>query len=167
MQSLDKLKIFYPLETWKENSILRAWWKTISKIDDEIRDFADILMELMRAYDGVWLAAPQIGKNIAMIATTQWKKMPSGEHAEKDFLWETLLINPSIVESSQEMQVSEEACLSVPGEQGNVQRHQRIVVKFQDKKGRWKKQKYSGFNACILQHEIDHLKGILFTDKLI
>ena len=87
MQTLDKLKIFYPLETWKENSILRAWWKTISKIDDEIRDFADILMELMRAYDGVWLAAPQIGKNIAMIATTQWKKMPSGEHAEKDFLW--------------------------------------------------------------------------------
>ena len=102
-----------------------------------------------------------------MIATTQWKKVPQGKNADKDYLGETLLINPEIVDKSKEMQISEEACLSVPGEQGNVKRHQRIVVKFQDKKGRWKKQKYSGFNACILQHEIDHLNGILFTDKLI
>lgn len=167
MKATDKLKIFYPLETWKENSILRAWWKPINKIDDEIGDLADILMELMREYDGVWLAAPQIGQNIAMIATTQRKKMPVGKNADKDFLWETLLINPEILEVSKEIQISEEACLSVPGEQWYVERHQRIVVRFQDRKGKWKTQKYSGFNACIIQHEIDHLKGILFTDKLI
>lgn len=167
MQTINKLKIFYPLETWKDNTILRAWWKTISKIDEEIREFAEILMELMWEYDGVGLAAPQIGKNIAMIATTQRKKMPIGKNADKDFLGETLLINPEIIDNSKEVQISEEACLSVPWEQGNVERFQSITVRFQDIKGKWKTKKYSGFNSCILQHEIDHLKGILFTDKLI
>lgn len=167
MQKLSALKIFYPLETWKDNSILRAGGKEISKITPEIKEFADILMELMREYDGVGLAAPQIGKNLAMIATTQRKKMPSEKSADKDFLWETLLINPKILESSKETEISEEACLSLPGEQWKVERSKRIIVEYQDLKGKTKKQKYSGFNACILQHEIDHLNGILFTDKLI
>ena len=75
--SIEKLKIFYPLEQGKENPILRTKSEKISEIDEEIREFAEILMEMMREYDGVGLAAPQIGKNVAMIATTQWKKMPT------------------------------------------------------------------------------------------
>lgn len=167
MKTIDKLKIFYPLQTWKENQILRAGGEKITNIDDEIREFANILMELMWEYDGVGLAAPQIGNNIAMIATTQRKKMPTWKSADKDFLGETLLINPEIIEHSKEMQISEEACLSIPWEQGNVERYQWIVVQFQDIKGKLKKLKYSGFSACVIQHEIDHLKGTLFTDKLI
>lgn len=167
MKNTSTLKIFYPLETWKDNPILRAWGEKIAKITAEIEEFAAILMELMREYDGVGLAAPQIGKNLAMIATTQRKKMPSWKSAEKDFLWETLLINPKIIDHSKEKQISEEACLSIPGEQGKVERQQRIIVEYQDLKGKIKKQRYSGFNACILQHEIDHINGILFTDKVI
>lgn len=164
---IEKLKIFYPLEQGKENPILRTKSEKISEIDEEIKEFAEILMEMMREYDGVGLAAPQIGKNLAMIATTQWKKMPTWKHADKDYLGETLLINPKIIGHSQETQISEEACLSLPGEQGKVERYEWIIVKFKDIKGKEKQQKYSGFNACILQHEIDHLNGILFTDKLI
>ncbi len=55
------------------------------------------------------------------------------------------------------MQISEEACLSLPGERGFVQRHQRVEVSYTDLKGKQHQQKYTGFNACIIQHEIDHL----------
>lgn len=164
---LEKLKIFYPLQLGKDNTILRTKSEKITEINEEVKEFAAVLTELMWEYDGVGLAAPQIGKNIAMIATTQRKKMPTWKHADKDYIGETLLINPEIIEHSQETQISEEACLSLPGEQGKVQRYEWIVVKFQDLKGQQKQQKYSGFNACILQHEIDHLNGVLFTDKLI
>lgn len=74
---LEKLKIFYPLQLGKDNTILRTKSGKITEINEEVKEFADILMELMWEYDGVGLAAPQIGKNIAMIATTQRKKMPN------------------------------------------------------------------------------------------
>jgi peptide deformylase len=92
-----------------------------------------------------------------MIATTQRKKFPNEKNPDKDYLGETLLINPEIINTSKEMQTSEEACLSLPGERGFVLRHQRVEVKYQDLKGKSHQQKYSGFNACIIQHEIDHL----------
>lgn len=164
---IDKLKIFYPLETGKDNQILRKKSETIWEITAEIKEFGEILMDLMREYDGVGLAAPQIWKNLKMIATTQRKKFPNEKNPDKDYLWETLLINPEIIASSKEMQISEEACLSIPNDRGFVKRHKRVEVKYQDLKGKVHQQKYSGFNACIIQHEIDHLNGVLFTDKLI
>ena len=94
-------------------------------------------------------------------------KMPTGKSADKDFLWETLLINPEIIATSEELQRSEEACLSLPWEKWFVQRAKRVEVKYMDLKGKIHQQKYSGFNACIIQHEIDHLNGVLFIDKLI
>lgn len=167
MRYIDKIKIFYPLETWEDNKVLRAWWEEVNVFDKELEEFAEILMDLLWEYDGVWLAAPQIWRNIAVIGTTQWKKMPTDKSAEKDFLWETVLVNPKILQVSEEMQRSEEACLSLPEQQWFVERHQWVVVEYQDLKGKKRTQKYNGFNACIIQHEIDHLHGILFTDKLI
>ena len=163
----NKLKIFYPLEIWKENPILRTVCEPINKITSEVKEFWKILLDLMREYDGVWLAAPQVWKNMRMIATTQRKRFPNEKNPDKDYIWETLLINPEIITYSKEMQNSEEACLSLPGERGFVLRHQWIEVKYQDLKGKFHQQKYSGFNACIIQHEIDHLNWILFIDKLI
>ena len=89
MSTSDKLKIFFPLQLWENNSILRKKSQKIEKITPEIREFWEILLELMREYDGVGLAAPQIWENIAMIATTQWKKVPQGKNADKDYLGET------------------------------------------------------------------------------
>lgn len=163
----NNLKIFYPLKTGKDNKILRTVCEEVEKITPEIKEFGKILLDLMREYDGVGLAAPQIWENIRMIATTQRKKFPNEKNPDKDFLWETLLINPEIINTSKEMQTSEEACLSLPWDRGFVQRHQRVEVKYQDLKGKTHQQKYSGFNACIIQHEIDHLNWVLFIDKLI
>jgi peptide deformylase len=134
MRAIDKLKIFYPLETWKDNKILRAWWEKVLDFDDDLSEFWNILLDLLWEYDGVWLAAPQIWENIAVIATTQRKRMPKWKNPEKDFIWETILVNPEIIEHSQEIQESEEACLSVPWEQWFVERYQWVIVDYQDVK---------------------------------
>lgn len=154
---------FYPIQTWVNNPILRRVSIKIEKIDDDIKIFGEELLELMQLNDGAWLAAPQIWKSIRVIATTQWKE------TKKDlkFLWETLMINPEIIEKSKEMLISDEACLSLPNLKGNVKRHKSIVVEYLDIN--WKKcvKKLKGLNAFIVQHEYDHLDGILFVDRLI
>lgn len=76
------------------------------------------------------------------------------------------MINPKVLEYSKTMQTVEEACLSVPGVFGEVKRFQWIKVKYQNVQGKEITKKLSGFNAAIAQHEIDHLDGILFTDKV-
>ena len=112
---------------------------------------------------GVGLAAPQVGENIRVIATSQREKKKT-----KDILLgETIMINPKIVNKSKEMIVWEEACISLPNCTGNVKRHKNITVEFLDINGKKQKQKYKEFNAVIIQHEMDHLDGILFIDKLV
>ncbi|MCK9467476.1 MAG: peptide deformylase [Candidatus Absconditabacterales bacterium] len=157
------LKKFYPIQTGIDNKILRTKSKEIDKINSDILEFSEILMELMYEYDGVGLAAPQIGKNIRMLAITFWKENKKGSER----IGEEIMINPQIVEKSQEILVSEEACLSVPDVIGKVKRHQNIVVEYLDILGRKKKKKLKNYNAFIVQHEIDHLDAILFVDKLI
>lgn len=163
IQSMKDIQKFYPIQTWINNPILRKLSVKIEKIDADIQNFGDELMELMQLYDGAWLASPQVWKNIRMIATTQWKE------TKKDikFLWSTLMINPEIIEKSKEMVISDEACLSIPNFKGKVRRHKSIVVEYLDLK--WKKQlkKLKDLNAFVVQHEYDHLDWILFVDKLI
>jgi peptide deformylase len=76
------------------------------------------------------------------------------------------MINPQILEYSKTTQTAEEACLSVPGIFGEVERYQWIKVKYQTPQGKEVTKKLSGFNAVVVQHEIDHLNGVLFTDKV-
>ena len=165
--SINQIKAFFPLQTWEDNEILRAKDETVDIFDNEIKEFCDILIELMYAYDWVWLAAPQVWKNIRVIATTQWKESRRGHKTEKNIIWETAMVNPEILEHSEEKRKWEEACLSVPGLCGDVERWTRIVVKYQDKKWKTHVQKYTWFSAVVIQHEMDHLEGILFTDKVI
>jgi peptide deformylase len=111
----------------------------------------------------VGLAAPQIGKNIRIIATTQWVR----KNNKNKLINETIMINPNITKKSKEMVIAEEACLSVPDVYGNVKRHKNIVIEYMDSKGNKQTKKLKDFNATIIQHEIDHLNGVLFVDKLI
>lgn len=153
----------YIIQTWTNNPILRAISEEIEKIDDELMLFAYDLIKLMYKNKGVWLAAPQVGKNIRMIATTQ-----RGEKKGKDVIIdETIMINPNITATSADCIIAEEACISLPDERGNVRRSRSIVVEYTDLKGHKQKKKFKDFNATIIQHEIDHLDGILFTDKLV
>ncbi len=160
---MSDLSKFYPIQTWVNNKILRTKSEKIEKINNDMTDFADDLMELMYEYDGVWLAAPQVWKNIRMIAVTFWKE------SKKWPAWidEEIMINPVAIQKSDEIVISEEACLSVPNVVWNVKRHKNIVIEYLDTKWRKKKKKLTGYNAFIVQHELDHLDGILFVDKLV
>lgn len=80
---------------------------------------------------------------------------------------ETVLINPKIISESDEFFVSEESCLSLPDFVGFVNRKKKILVAYQDIYGNHKKKEFSDYNAAVVQHEIDHIHGILFVDKLI
>jgi peptide deformylase len=117
----------------------------------------------MYEYDGVWLASPQIWKNIRMIATTtrktgkRWQELASDE----------VMINPIITEASSEMATSEEACLSLPNMIWDVKRHKNITVEYKNTEWFKKKKKLKNYNAFIIQHEIDHLNWILFIDRVI
>lgn len=163
MKNISELKKFYPIQTWEKNKILRTKSQEIKAIDRDLLDFAETLMELMYEYDGVGLAAPQLWKNIRMIAVSSWKQGKKWmERASEE-----IMINPTIIETSTEMIISQEACLSVPNVIGNVKRHKIIAIEYLDVLGNKKKKKLKNYNACIIQHEIDHIDAILFTDKLV
>ncbi len=104
--------------------------------------------------DGVGLAAPQIGKNIRLIVINYDKIIYT-------------LINPVITKKSWAKSITEEGCLSVPNVFGNVSRHKKINIIYLDKHGNKQKLLAENMLARIIQHEIDHLDGILFIDKLV
>ncbi|ERG66448.1 MAG: methionyl-tRNA formyltransferase [Exiguobacterium chiriqhucha] len=136
------------------NEILRVTCDPVTKFDKKLRQTVDRLFDTMYEYDGVGVAAPQVNLNqrLAVVHTD-------------DETGPLVLINPEIIETSG-TEVGLEGCLSIPGEFGFVERHETIVVKTQDLKGRTQQVKASGFFARAIQHEIDHLDGVLFTDKL-
>jgi len=106
-----------------------------------------------------------VGKNVRIIATTQWSL--NKRNADDKLLGETIMINPEIIEKSQDMILWREACISLPDILGTVKRHKSITVRYLDTKGNKQTKKLKDFNAVIVQHEMDHLEGILFTDKVL
>lgn len=138
------------------NEILRA--KNIDlkfPLLKEHRRLIDQMIFDIKKFKGVGLAAPQIGKNfnLAIIALDMYD-LPVFP-----------IINPKIISKSFKKTMMEEGCLSLPGKFAMVKRPQRIKVKFYDMAGRMHKIKLDGLMAKIFQHEIDHLKGILISDK--
>jgi peptide deformylase len=119
----------------------------------EYQKFADEFAAYMVVADGVGLAAPQIGIKERIIAVQEKEKI--GVYA-----------NPEILKRSPATQIGEEGCLSVPGVFGTVERAKRITVRAIDRHGRTVEMELSGFPAVIFQHEIDHLDGVLFIDKV-
>lgn len=139
----------------KEDPLLRKQAKYVNEVNDSVRKIIDDLFETMYSTDnGVGLAAPQAGilKQIIVIDTVDEEPMA--------------LINPEITYAEGE-QESEEGCLSCPEEYGFVKRNEIVKVKALDRDGQEIEVEAEGFLAVVLQHEIDHLKGILFIDKLI
>ncbi len=150
----------YVLQTWENNKILRKKSSIVTKFDKNLAIFCKTLEQLMFNRDWVWLASPQIWENLRIISTTQRKK-------NNELRKTTIMINPIIIEKSNNLINSDEACLSLPWISWDVKRSKIITVEFQNIK--WQKftMKYKDFDACIIQHEIDHLDWILFIDKAI
>jgi len=162
MKEIEKLSLFFPLVIGEKNPTLRKHCEEVQNFDQEIENFAEVLIELMYYHEGVGLAAPQLGKNIRMVAVTQWKE----KGKTKKLLGEKILVNPVLLEHSKETILFEEGCLSLPETFGNVRRYQTIKVSYLDEQGLKHTEQFSGYNAIIVQHEMDHLDGILFVDKL-
>jgi len=153
---------FYTIQTWANNEILRKKSEKITKIDEDLINLWNDMIELMYENDWVGLAAPQIWKNIRMIAVTSWKETKKWPELAS----ETIMINPEILEKSEEMIIWKEACLSVPEVEWFVKRHKNITVEYTSIDWHKKTKKLKDYNAVIIQHEVDHLNWILFTDKL-
>ena len=137
----------------KDNDeILRKISKKVEVIDDRILTLLDDMKDTMYKAEGVGLAAPQVGvlRRVAVVDV--------GEGLIE-------LINPVIVYEGGE-QIDEEGCLSLPGKSGCVRRPETVIVRAMNRKGETFELKGSGFLARAICHEIDHLNGILFTDKL-
>jgi len=138
------------------NEILRKKSEEIdiSKIKSaKMKIFLSDMKETMLEKDGVGLATPQIGKNIRIIIVNN-----NGEI--------TTMINPKITKKSWARKIAQEGCLSIPNVFGDVKRHKKIKCVFYDESGEKKSLAVSDLPARIIQHEIDHLEGILFIDKL-
>ncbi len=160
---MSQLTKKHPLLTGANNPTLRAKSSPVSKITKDIKEFGKDLLALMYEYEGAGLAAPQVGENSRVIAVSFRK-----ENKEKlKRVGDALMINPQIISRSDKMIVSEEACLSLPKLHGEVLRHETIKVTREDLNGKKHTEKLTGYNAVIVQHEIDHLDGVLFIDKLI
>jgi peptide deformylase len=133
------------------------------KVDDFGRDFqntVDDMLETLRDAPGVGLAAPQVGLSDRIIVVEYGDD--DDETVPKKLY---IFVNPEIVSASEEMVEGLEGCLSVPGLVGMVDRHQSITVKGLNRHGKPARVKVSDWMARIFQHEIDHLDGIVFTDR--
>ncbi|GGC91536.1 peptide deformylase [Enterococcus wangshanyuanii] len=127
----------------------------VTMITDETITILENMYETMIAHDGIGLAAPQIGKNIQLAVI---------EVDEETGLFE--LINPEIIESKG-TDVDVEGCLSIPGTYGTVERAEEVTVRYFDREGDEIEVTAYGYLARAFQHEIDHLNGELFIDKII
>ncbi len=140
--------------------ILRRKAHKVSVFDKELHALIDDMVETMREAPGVGLAAPQVAVSERVIVVEYGDE----EDEEKPKKLYTL-VNPEIVDSSAEIVMGVEACLSIPGLVGEVDRSERVTVKAQNRQGKPVKVKAEGWLARIFQHEIDHLDGILFVDR--
>lgn len=137
---------------------LRQSTKRISRIDNEVRQLAKEMLQTMYSEDGIGLAAPQVAVQKQAIVVD----CDPENAATPPFV----LINPKIKKSSRDLAVGQEGCLSIPGVYLDVKRPAAIEVAYKDERGRPQKLSASGLLARAIQHEIDHLSGVLFVDRV-
>ncbi len=143
--------------------VLRRKAHRITTINKELQVLIDNMVDTLRAAPGVGLAAPQVSESIRLIVVEFGEEDEEGNQLEPKKLY--VMINPEIVSASDEKELGVEACLSIPGLAGEVERHVSIVVKGTNRYGKPTRVKAAGWLARIFQHEIDHLDGVLFTDR--
>lgn len=128
-----------------------------------IQKLIDDMVETLHEFDGVGLAAPQVHESKSIVIM-EYIEEP-GRKSRGDMPL-TVLVNPVVTPLSDDKQESWEGCLSIPDIRGKVPRHTKVQVKAWDRNGKEITLKATGFHAVIIQHETDHLKGILFIDRM-
>lgn len=139
---------------WENDEILKKCSKEIEEIDDKIRELANDMIETMHKYDGLGLAAPQVGILKRIIVIDLYEEGT-----------QFILINPVIIKEKGE-QLVDEGCLSFPNQYGKVKRPKEVIIEALDIDGNKVKLEAKDLLAQAVCHEIDHLNGIVFTDKV-
>jgi len=135
------------------DSVLRQKAKRVSTIDGSIQRLIDDMIVTMQRTSGVGLAAPQVGVPLRVVVL----QMPDEEPIA--------IVNPQIVKRVGEREVTE-GCLSIPGYYGEIKRSEAVTIKGRDRRGKPIRIKATGLTAQALEHELDHLNGILYIDHL-
>ena len=145
------------------NPILRQIAQPIDRFDEPVQTLVDNLMATLLQSNGVGIAAPQVAAScrVVIIASRPNPRYPNAPEMEP-----TVMINPRIVSASEERVKDWEGCLSVPGIRGLVPRYQAIAIEYCDRQGKLQQQHLTDFVARIFQHELDHLNGLVFLDRL-
>jgi len=141
--------------------VLRRKARKVTTFDGDLQVLIDDMIETMREAPGVGLAAPQVGVSERVIVVEYAEDEEDEDGPKKLYV----LVNPEIVAPSEETELGIEGCLSVPGLIGEVDRHTSLTVKGLNRRGQAVKYKVNGWLARIFQHEIDHLDGIVYTDR--
>jgi peptide deformylase len=137
--------------------VLRQPAKRVSKINDEIRQIAIQMLQTMYSEDGIGLAAPQVGINKQLIVIDIELKDQSKPPL--------VMINPEIKSTSGAIVTGEEGCLSIPEVFLDVRRPDRVTISYRDEEGKPQLLVTDGLLARVIQHEMDHLNGVLFVDR--
>ncbi|HSJ56938.1 MAG TPA: peptide deformylase [Anaerolineae bacterium] len=156
MSELQILTIHDP----EQLEVLRSKARKVQKVTPSLVALAERMLETMREANGVGLAAPQVGVLQRFFVAELPEDEETGEPAET-----YILFNPEIIKGRGE-DVGYEGCLSIPGYIGEVARQEQVVVEGLDERGRPMRLKVEGYLARVFQHEIDHLDGVLYIDKL-
>lgn len=143
-----------PIVTGEDSPVLRRKAEKVPAVTKEIQRLIKDMQETVEHAEGAGLAAPQIGQSLRVCIA-----MINGKH--------TPLINPEITWKSDETETAEEGCLSLPGIWLPVTRSVAISVAYLNAKGKAEERKFEGFSARVVQHEVDHLDGILILDRQI
>lgn len=140
---------------------LKAKSTPVQAVDDGLRGLLDDMVETMRAAPGIGLSAVQVGVPIrAIVAEVRGGDHDPGKPEAK------FLVNPEIIQSSDQVVDLEEGCLSLPDQFEEIERPARVTVRFLDYHGKPQEERFDGVMARCIQHEMDHLEGVLFVDHL-
>jgi len=149
----QKVNMTLEIQKGENNSILRKKSQSIKKIDEEIKVLTKDMLKIMNKNNGIGLSACQVGKNIRLFVVP------------KELSKKYVFINPKVITISKKLDVMEEGCLSLPGLFLPIKRATSLKIKALDENNKKFKLKATDLLARVIQHEIDHLNGILITDK--
>lgn len=145
-----------------DNPLLRQKSQRLKRVDESTQTLIDDMLETMRTSNGVGLAAPQLGILQRIIVI----EIPPDPDEPGSKTQTYALINPEIIKRSEDEEIADEGCLCLPNYVGEVARAYAVTAKGKDRRGKDVRVKGEGLLARALQHEIDHLDGILFTDRI-
>ncbi len=155
--------------------VLRKECEEIEENDKDIHQVIENMFETMYAASGVGLAAPQVGLNLRLFivdGTRYAEDYKNSNDPEEQKEYENLkdfkkvFINPIIVEETGDNWAFEEGCLSIPQIRADVKRQEEVLIEYFDADWNLKEERFDGFAARVIQHEYDHIEGVLFTDKI-